>query len=352
LLELKERAAADLNSRLAGSDALLRRSNTNVLATVHGGAAHGLYGRLDYLAAQLMPDTAEQEYLERWASFWGVFRKVAAPASGPATVTGIDGRIIPAGSELQRADGIIYTTVADVEIAAGSATPELLAAEAGETGNAVAGSQLTLVNPIDGVDSDAVAGTILGGIDAEADKNLLTRLLRRIQNPPHGGADIDYVDWALEIAGVTRAWCLPNWLGRGTVGVTFVMDDQAGSILPEPAKVAEVAAHIELHTDVQTGKKTGRPVTAEVYVFAPVLRPLDLAIRLLPDTAAIRVNVAAELADMFRREAQPSGGILLSWINEAISVAAEETDHKLLAPINNFLPARGEITTLGAIAWG
>lgn len=353
LPELKSRAAADLNAGLSGSDALLRRSNTNVLATVHAGGNHGLYGRLDYLADQLMPDTAEAEYLERWAGLWGVFRKAAAKAVGPATITGNNGTPIPAATVLQRQDGVIYTTVADSVIAAGTATLNLIAEDAGVVGNAAAGSQLTLVSPIDGINSAAVtaAGGILGGIDIESDKNLLMRLLKRIQYPPHGGADFDYVDWALEVAGVTRAWSLPNWLGVGTIGVTFVLDDQADSIIPSPAKVAEVAAYIDRHDDPATGKKVGRPVTAEVTVFAPSLQPMNLTIRLVPDTVAVRTAVAAELDDMLRREAKPGGAIIFSWINEAISVTAGETDHKTLLPLDDYRPATGGIATLGVITW-
>lgn len=351
LPQLKQRAAADLNANLAGTDALLRRSNTNVLATVHAGASHGMYGYLNYLADQLMPDSAEAEYLERWASIWGVYRKDAATATGPAILAGNDGETVPEGSELQTASGTIYVTTADAVIAAGQATVNVIAQESGINGNVVAGSQLSFINPIEGVSSDAVAGDISGGIDSENDKSLLLRLLKRIQFPPHGGADFDYVDWALEVPGVTRAWCLPNWLGIGTVGVTFVCDDQEGSILPSGDQVAAVTAYIESHIDPVTGKKTGRPTTAEITVFAPVLRPINPAIRIVPDTAAVRSEVTAELADMLRREAEPGRTILLSWQNEAISVASGETDHKIIMPLDDFRPASHEIATLGEITW-
>ena len=64
---LIERAIADIESRLTGADARLRRSNLNVLARVHSGAAHGLYGYLDWLAKQILPDSADAEFLERHA---------------------------------------------------------------------------------------------------------------------------------------------------------------------------------------------------------------------------------------------------------------------------------------------
>lgn len=47
LPQLIQRNITDIESRLPGRDARLRRSNLNVLAKVHAGAAHGLYGALD-----------------------------------------------------------------------------------------------------------------------------------------------------------------------------------------------------------------------------------------------------------------------------------------------------------------
>ena len=39
------------------------------------------------------------------------------------------------------------------------------------------------------------------------------------------GDNDDYVAWATEVPGVTRAWCSPNGMGAGTVVVRFVRDD-------------------------------------------------------------------------------------------------------------------------------
>ena len=69
------RSAASMQSRLPGTDAVLRRSLSGIVARMSAGTEHGLYGYLDWLARQLMPDTAEEEHLERWASIWGVSRR-------------------------------------------------------------------------------------------------------------------------------------------------------------------------------------------------------------------------------------------------------------------------------------
>lgn len=342
LNELIERTRADFVSRLALAGAVLRRSVVGVLARVIAGAVHGLYGYLAFLAKQLMPDTAESEYLRRWASIWGVNPRPAAYAAGPVTFVGVDGAVVPAGAALRRSDGFLYTLDADAEIEGGSATATVTAQEAGALGNADAGISLSLVSPVPGVESSATvaAAGITNGLDEEDDESLRARLIARIQQPPHGGAAFDYVAWALEVPGITRAWAYPLYLGAGTVGVAIV-NDNAEPITPDPAKVQEVQDYIDER----------RPVAADVTVFAPVPVPIDFEIRVVPNTVAVREAVAAELRDLLIRESVPGGTILLSHINEAISIAAGEEDHTLFEPANNVELAIGEIAVMGGITW-
>lgn len=343
LPELIDRAAADIESRLPDADARLRRSVLNVLVRMHAGSVHGLYGYLDWLAKQLMIDTAELEHLNRWASIWGVTRRAATAAAGNVTFTGTDGASIPAGTTLQRSDGVEYTTDALGTIAGGTATVAVTAVVAGAAGNADAGVALTLVSPISGVNSQATvaAGGLAGGADAEVDDLLRERLLARIQQPPHGGADFDYVAWALEVPGVTRAWVYPAELGLGTVTVRFMMDDTYADGIPQAGDVAAVQAYIDAL----------RPVTAAVTVAAPIAVPLDITITLTPNTATVRAAVEAELADLIRREAEPGGTLLISHIREAISSAAGETDHVLSVPAADVAHGTGEIATMGVVTW-
>lgn len=342
LTDLNGRIAADIESRLPGADAKLRRNVLNVLARAQAGAAHGLHGHLAWAAQQIMPDTAEAEYLERWASIWKIFRKPAAAATGNITLTGTTGAQIPAGTVLQRSDGAEFATVAAAVLAAGSATVAATAATAGALGNAVAGSTLTLIHPLSGVNPTAtVAAEGLGaGADVEEDDSLRGRVLARIQRPPHGGAEWDYEAWALEVPGITRAWVTPGYLGVGTVGIIIVNDD-ADPIIPDAAKVGEVQAYIDER----------RPVTAQALVLAPVAVPLALTIAVAPNTAAVQQAVLDELTDFFRREAVPGGTIYISRLREAISTAAGETSHELTVPAADVLHAAGEIATLGVVTW-
>ena len=116
---------------------------------------HGLYGYLDFLARQVMPDTAEAEILDRHASLRGITRTPATAAAGKGTFTGTNGVVIPAGTELQRSDGWLYITNADATISSGTATVACTARTLGALGNAVVDIVLTLTTPIAGITNTA-----------------------------------------------------------------------------------------------------------------------------------------------------------------------------------------------------
>lgn len=342
LQEIRTRVEADVAGRL-GLSVLLPRSVLQVLAAVVAGAAHQLHGHLDWLADQIFPDTADADHLERLASIWGVTRKPAAFASGSVEFTGGAGILIPAGTLVQRSDGAQFATAADATISGGAAAAEVEATAAGAAGNTPGGTILSLVSPIAGiVGVVTVAGDgLVDGADMESDEELRFRLLSRIQEPPQGGSASDYETWALQVAGVTRAWSYPEYLGPGTVGLTFVVDNDPDGLIPDAGQVAEVQAYIDER----------RPVTADVTVFAPVAVPLDFDITLVPDTSAVRGAVEAALLDLIRREARPGGTLLLSHIREAISTAAGETDHELNGPSANVVSDPGDLSTMGMITW-
>jgi len=342
---LIDRAAGDIESRLPGADARLRRSVTNVLAKMHAGAVHGLYGYLDWLALQLMPDTAEQEHLERWASIWGVSRRAAVAATGLADFTGTNASVIPAGTLLQRSDGVEYTTDAEATISGGVASVAITAAIPSVDGNADVGVSLTLVSPIAGVQSQVyvAAGGVTGGDDTETDDSFRNVLLRRIQQPPHGGAQHDYIQWAGEShASITRTWVYPQELVANGVTVRIMTDDATANGIPEQTVIDAAQAYID----------TQRPVTADVVVVAPVAVALDLTISgLSPSTVTVKEAIEGEITDLIRRESEPGGTLLISHIREAISIASGEIDHVLTSPVADVTHATGEIAVMGTITW-
>lgn len=339
LSDLISRTRSDVLSRL-GLDDSLRRSDAEVYARVCAGAAHALYGYIDWLSRQIIYDSAEAEYLERWASIWGVTRKSAAAATGTVSVVASVGAVIPAGTAFQSLDAVQYETDADVVIAASPTTVAITAVAVGAGGNRTAGQTLSLVSPVAGVQSSATASELSGGADAETDDALRGRLITRIQKPPQGGSADDYVTWALEVAGVTRAWCYPLERGLGTVVVRFMRDDDSDPI-PGVTAVAAVQSYLDAL----------RPATAALTVLAPVAAPLAFTLSVTPSTAKVKAAVEAELADLILREAVPGGTLPISHIRAAISAAAGESDYLLASPVTDVVAGTGKIITMGAVTW-
>ncbi len=342
LTELITRIKADIESRLIDADASLRRTLLGILATVEAGSVHGLYGYLDWIADQVMPDTAETEQLARWATIWGKQRKQASAAAGPITCMGTDGSVIAEGTVWTRADDVEFQVTADAIIEDGTATVAVEAVEAGADGNTDGGTRLSLSTSISGVQSTAVASDLSGGADEESDANLRSRVLSRIRQAPHGGANFDYEAWALEISGVTRAWVYPLEMGVGTVTVRIMTDDKTDNGIPDDDTVEAVQSYID----------NERPVTAEVYVVAPEPVALNMTINISPNTVAVQAAVEEELAALLRDEAEPGTTILISHLREAISIATGEADHALVTPTADVELSTGEIAVPGTITWG
>lgn len=333
---------ADMLQRL-GLDEPLRRADAEVFSRVLAAGVHGLYGHLEFLSRQVMPDTAESEYLDRHAATWlPEGRKPASAATGSVTFTVLPGAVIPAGTQLQSLDGVAYATTADATGTAPTYTAPVQAVAPAEASNRPTGQALSLVSPVAGVQPTATAGALSGGSDVESDDALRDRLLARIRRPPQGGTNDDYIGWTLEVAGVTRAWCTQLAPGSAEVIVRFVRDADVSGLIPDSGEIATVQAYLDAR----------RPVTAQVTVLAPVAAPINFTVDdLLPDTPSVRAAIEAELAALITREAVPGGTIYISHIRAAISAAAGENDYTLITPTANVVASSGHIHTMGAVTW-
>lgn len=341
LAELVDRVQQDFVSRLELQGAMLRRSLVYVLARVQAGAAHMLYGYLDWLARQLFADTSERAFLMRQASLYGLQPTPADFAQATVTVTGTDGSTVPAGAILLRSDGAEYTADADATVSGGTATVSVTASLAGADYTLAAGVVLTFQSPVSGVSATStVTASTQDGVDEESTENFRTRLLERIRAAPQGGARNDYVAWAKEVPGVTRVWVAPLALGVGSVVVRFVRDGDA-SIIPDSGEVGAVQDYIDER----------RPVTAAVTVLAPISTPLNLTLSVEPDTVAVRAAVQAELVDLLNRTAEPGGTVLLSALRTAIGTADGLTDYTLVSPSADVTHTAGQLPVLGVITW-
>lgn len=339
---IRDRLAGEVETAFPGADARSNRTVLGVLTRVWAMAAWPLHLFQRWLSRQVLPDTAEIEWLERHASLWGLTRRPALAAQGSVTLTGVTGAVVPAGTVLRRAGGIDYALDADATVTAGVATAEVTAVTAGTAGNAAAATPLTLVVPVAGIQPGAVVavGGLTAGVDVESDEDLRARLVERIQEPPYGGRDADYVLWARTVPGVERVWVRPLWTGLGTVAVFFTT---TGGALPTSPQIAAVEAAIAAR----------RPVTVTtIDVLAPVEHAIDISIQVSPDTTAVRDAVEAAIAAFFARAGDLGQPVYLSQLSAAIDAALGEVWHEITVPSGATVAlAANELPVLGDITW-
>lgn len=322
-----------------------RRSVEYFLARAIAGVARGLYGYLTYILRQAFWDTADETNFWHWIDIFGLIRKPAIGWVGTYEFTGVDGTDVPDGTQVQRSDGTLYETDGLVTIASGTATAVLRTAAdyEGLASNNADGQTLSLALPIADIDPEGtVLSTTTSGSDLESLDDAKLRLAQHLKTPPHGGGPGDYVRWALEVPGFTRAWEFANLAGPNSVSVAAVRDgDGSGSaILPDSGERATLLAYLEAHV----------PITVTPFVITLTAVPLDVTLSLLdPDNADVRAAVEEALADLLEREAEPGETLPLSRINEAISSATGEEDHVMTIPSADVVYATNEMGVAGTL---
>lgn len=321
----------------------LRHSDAQVTARVQAGGLYGLYGYLNWIFAQMLPDTCDEAMLLRYGDLRPIApRNAAVAAAGGVIGGGIAGSVLDAGTLLQRSDGAEYRVTTDVTLTDSTVAATVEALVAGAAGNCGAGTKLMLVSPVTGLLDEFVveAGGITGGTEAETLDAYRVRVLRSYRVLAHGGNTADYETWALEVAGVTRAWVKRNWIGPGTVGVFVMRDGDA-----DPFPTADALALVQAYLDAR------RPVTADVYALAPVPAPVDYDFRLTPDTTATRTAAEAALRGLHASGVTLGGTLKLTDIDDAVKHATGVTDFVRLAPLENVAVAGNALATFGSAQW-
>jgi uncharacterized phage protein gp47/JayE len=333
-----------------GAKAMIPNSVLRIMSDAMAGLTHLTLLYLDWLAKQLMPDTAEQEWLDRHGIIWlenadgSKGRKAATYASGGIQFEGLTGTIVPTGTLMTGGNSVQYQTIEEVELGAGGlAVAQAVALLAGTVGNLPAGTAMNIDPAVIGVSAATLETDMGGGVDTETDDQLRERILQRIQNPPMGGSEQDYVRWALAVPGVTRAWAATE-MGPGTITVRFLMDDLYPNNhgLPQPEDIATVHAYID----------EKRPVTVkDMWVDGPIpffytITITDLSL----DTASTRARIQTSIEEMEFRRSNPGQTMYRSWVDEAIANAIGEEHHELLFETTE-MPAPGYMPFINTILY-
>lgn len=377
LTSLRAQVAADISSGLQGSDALLRFSSLNTLGTALAGLAQLQYGYTDWVSLQANPFTATDEFLEAWAALKNVYREAATRAGlavpGQVTFQGTNGTPLPAGTPLVRGDGVGFTTTS-VGIWSGSNVTVNAVANAdpsgltGAFGNCAVGTVMTLGTSIGGIQSSGLVTTaFIGGADVELDDSLRARMLQAYQNVPQGGAQQDYVAWALQVNGVTRAWCNPSGAGAGTVVVYAMLDVTEAANGGFPQGLNGVATLETRGIPTATGDQLNianwiyplRPATALMYVCAPIPQVVNFSISGSSGfSAATKALIASAISGIFVLYGSPlstvagqNGVIDMSFINSAIGAISGTSGFVVTVPSGNIVGTTGQLPVLGTITW-
>jgi uncharacterized phage protein gp47/JayE len=365
LAQLRADVASDIAAALPGSDSLLRFSNLGIMGDCQAGFANQHYGYLDWISLQAVPFTSTDEYLEAWGAMKGVYRKDATAASGTVVFQGTYNATtpitLPQGTGLVRGDGEAYTVTQDAHQATdGTVTVSALDNATGAQGNCVAGVGFALAIPVNGLMANGSASTAFtGGADVEDNDTYRQRILDAYQQPPAGGNENDYENWALAVPGVTRAWCTPNGMGTGTV-VVYVMLDEANASNGGFPQGSNGCATNETRGITATGDQLTvanaiypvQPVTALVYACAPGQQLVNFTITGLKNASSTTLAaVDAAIDDVFFREGQPGGTIDLSEINSAIAAVSGTAGFVITVPTANIVCGTGALPVTGTITY-
>jgi uncharacterized phage protein gp47/JayE len=320
-----------------------------VMSDAMAGLAHLTLRYIDWLALQLLPDTAEKIWLDRHGDIWltnadgSTGRKGATYSQALVTFTGDPGTIIPIHSQLVATGDLSFETTEEIVLGVAATEGHVRALDAGSVGNLEQNTSLALTAPPLGANGTAnLVGISVLGTDQETDDELRMRVLLRIRNPPMGGAQHDYVQWALAVEGVTRAWCVPLEMGMGTASVRFMMDNLRAENQGFPA--SGDVRHVEEYIN------TVRPVAVkDIFVIAPVRYPVDFQIHDLdPDSSATRAAILDSVLRMLLERSSPGQTIFAAWKSDAVLGAIGVKSFTLVSD-DDVMPSDGHLAVLGDI---
>jgi uncharacterized phage protein gp47/JayE len=362
LTTLRSQAQQDIaTADIPGVDGFLRFGVLPALAWTVAGQAYQHYGYQDWIAKQAVPWTASDEWLYGWGALKRVFPIDATPAGGTVTFTGTPGKDIPAGTAINRSDGLAFASTGDAIVPGGGTVSVTIQAKApGSNGNSDTGTVFYIATPIAGVGSQgAASGPITGGSDQETQDAFRTRMLQIWASPPQGGDVTDYIEWARAVPGVTRAWSAPNGMGAGTVIVYFMMDVSEAVHGGFPQGTNGVATD-ETRDTAATGDQLAvanaiyplRPATALVYACAPAAQAVNYSIaNLSPNTAPIHAAITAAITAMHAAKASPGGTLYPSDWEAAIQSAPGVQHFTVGAPLAPITAPAGTLLTPGTFTY-
>lgn len=283
--EMHEILVALLKALLPTRDVSRESFNWKFLGSFSGGVTDN-HAHIDAVEKDGWPDTAEGDALEHWGRLFIGDKLAATPSrkQNALRVVGVPGSAVPLNAVLTHESGLRFkinesNTVADI----GRVDVDVVSLDVGSQTRINAGEVLTFISAPVGLEETAelVLDLDEDGTDRESDGAYRNRLLSRFKDPPLGGAQIDFEQWARLTTGIAAAYVYPLRRGAGSVDVAAL---HAGTGTARILSAPEVAA---LQVDLDRRRPVASKPTRVLTVFA---EPVDVEVTLLPDDAAVEFD--------------------------------------------------------------
>jgi len=313
IIELNEDIANDLRSKLGLTDDDLKKV-VSALPLVLSAQLKLLYLFLGDIQDNCFPDKASTELnggtLERQGRIYlnrnpfpdsiGVFK---------LSVTGVAGSILRSDLTFKSNDdalnaGQVYVLDTEYTLTGTADEIEVRSIGAGVDYNLSVGNNLTITEPVIGVDKTVIVTEVVTQPTAGETEELYRKaILNAIQLEPQGGAKSDYRIWSGDAQGVRLVYPYVRDGEAGTVDIyveATLIDSADGKGTPTNAIMygtggVEDVINFDPDTTKPDYERARRPMQANVEVSAITLIPVDVTITGLNDDSA-SVQTAIESA--------------------------------------------------------
>lgn len=322
--EVNATILAQIEASISQTAPLLPKAFVRVLAKVLAGTFILVYRYSAFTFLQLFVSTASMREtvvngrtirpLVEWGRLIGVGDPIAATRAELVinVVVQVQMGSLAAGSQLlYSSTGVVYATVASVFLNAPVVQVRIRAVSdqqggggAGAIGNLEVGAIVSFASPLPNIAQNAtVVSVAVSGANAEADETYRTRVVRRFQRKPQGGAYADYRVWGEEVAGILNIYPYTGQPGQVDVYVeATVASSGSQDGIPTGAQLTAVANAIQL---TSAGLASRRPANAAVNVAAITRKSLSVEVYDLdPDTAETRAAINSAV-DEYMRSREP-----------------------------------------------
>lgn len=240
---------------------------------VVAGELAAAYRQLDFYKQQLLPQTATGEFLARHAATRGLSPRVAAGAVGELkfsrSTAATQNNSIPIGTACTASggNGVLYVTTETAMLPAGgtSVTVAAAASEPGKHTNIKANAIDLILGGIAGIETVTNPAAFTGGMEAEEDEALRTRLLQSFVRVSTGANRQFYEDVAMSVSGVHSAQAVVTG-SSVTLYVTDMFRMTSDALVSKVQQAIDAAKALGVTVTVQKPTVITQNIAATVYV--------------------------------------------------------------------------------------